>query len=283
MTPAGVGFGVGAALSWGVSDFGGGFASRRAAPLATVVVSQAVGVAVAIVVLVFLGERYPGSEPTGWAIVGGVAAFVSLVSFYGSLASGAMGLAAAVTGVLGAGLPVVVGALTGDHLRPTDAAGIALALVAVVLVARPANDIGIGRQSLMLALLAGVAAGFFFIAMGRSTSAGGETWWPVATSRATVLVLAVVATVVLRRTTTTVRSVTPLMAFIGLADMLGSAFFLSSEAQGALSVAAVVSSQYPAVTTVLARVILNERLARAHIAGIVLALIAIALIALPSP
>ena len=63
--------------------------------------------------------------------------------------------------------------------------------------------------------------------------------------------------------------------------MLGSAFFVSSDAHGALSVAAVVSSQYPAITAVLARVILNERLARPHIAGIVLALIAIALIALP--
>ena len=281
MTPAGVGFGVGAAVSWGVSDFGGGLASRRAAPLATVVVSQAVGVSVAIAVLVLVGERFPGSAPIGWAIVGGTAAFISLVTFYRSLATGAMGLAAAVAGVLGAGLPVVAGALTGDRLEPTDMAGIALALVAVVLVSRPANDVGIGRESLALALVAGIAAGFFFIAMGRSTSAGGETWWPVATSRATVLVLALAATVMLRKTGTTVRSIGPLVAFVGLADMLGSAFFVSSDAHGALSVAAVVSSQYPAVTAILARVVLKEHLARTHVAGIVLALVAIALIALP--
>ena len=175
----------------------------------------------------------------------------------------------------------MAGALTGDQLRPTDVAGIAFAFVAVVLVARPANDIGIGRASLGMALLAGVAAGIFFIAMGRSTAAGGETWWSVATSRATVLILAVATTVVLRRTGTTIRSIRPLMALVGVADMLGSALFISSNAEGTLSVAAVVSSQYPAVTTVLARLILNERLAPAHVAGIVLALIAIALIALP--
>lgn len=210
-----------------------------------------------------------------------MAAFISLVSFYRSLAFGAMGLAAAVSGVIGAGLPVVVGAITGDQLRPTDGLGIALALVAVVLVARPANDIGIGRESLPFAILAGLGAGVFFIAMGRSQSAGAETWWPVATSRATVLVLAVVTTFALRRMSATVRSASPLMAVIGLTDMAGNAFFVASSGLGALSVSAVVSSQYPAVTAVLARVLLKERLAPSHVAGIVLALTAIALIALP--
>jgi drug/metabolite transporter (DMT)-like permease len=281
VTPLGVGFGVGAALSWGVSDFGGGLASRRVAPLAAVVSSQAVSVSVAIAVLALVGERYPGSESVTWAIVAGVAAFISLVSFYRSLASGAMGLAAAVSGVMGAGLPVVAGAISGEHLQPADVAGIAFALVAVVLVAWPANDVGIGRESLALAVLAGVAGGCFFIAMGRSTLAGGETGWPVAASRMTVFVLAVAATVLLRKSRATVRGASPLIVLVGLTDMIGSAFFVSAGTQGALSVAAVVSSQYPALTAVLARVILNERLARPHVAGIALALIAIALIALP--
>ena len=116
MTPTGVGFGVGAALTWGVSDFSAGVASRRATPLGTVAVSQTVGVTVAFVALTLLGERYPGGEPIGWSIVAGVAAFVSLVSFYRSLTYGAMGLAAALTGVIGAGFPVVIGSITGDRL-----------------------------------------------------------------------------------------------------------------------------------------------------------------------
>ncbi len=281
MTPTGVGFGVGAALSWGVSDFSAGVASRRATPLGTVAVSQTVGVTVAFVALTLLGERYPGGEPIGWSILAGVAAFVSLVSFYRSLTYGAMGLAAALTGVIGAGFPVVIGAITGDRLRPTDALGIAVALVAVVLVARPARDIGIGRDSLPFALLAGLGAGVFFIAMGRSTSAGGETWWPVAISRAIVLGLAVISTVGLRRTETTVRSAAPLMVLIGIADILGTAFFVASTGLGALGVSAVVASQYPAVTAILARVIGKEQLAPTHIAGIALALVAIALIAWP--
>jgi drug/metabolite transporter (DMT)-like permease len=246
-----------------------------------VVVSQSVGVAAAVAILALTGERYPGVVPIGWAFVSGVSAFISLVAFYRSLAFGAMGLAAALTGVIGAGFPVVVGAITGDQLRPTDALGIALALVAVVLVARPAADIGIGRESLPYAIVAGLGAGVYFLTLGRSTSAGAETWWPVVASRATVLVLAFASSVVLRRMRATARSANPLMAVIGLTDMAGNAFFIASSGLGTLSVAAVVSSQYPAVTAILARVLLKERLARPHVAGIVLALVAIALIALP--
>jgi uncharacterized membrane protein len=137
MTPAGVGYGVGAALSWGVSDFSGGLASRRAAPLATVVVSQSVALVAALAVLLVTGERYPGSGPIAWAVVAGVAVFASFSCFYRVLAAGAMSLVAAVTGVVGAGLPVLVGAITGDRLRPTDAAGIGLAHVAIALIALP--------------------------------------------------------------------------------------------------------------------------------------------------
>lgn len=281
MNATGVGFGVGAALSWGASDFGGGLASRRTAPLAAVVVSQAVGIAVAIATLGILGERYPGADSIGWAIAAGAAAFISLVCFYRGLASGAMGLVAAVSGVVGAGLPVVAGVLTGDRLKATDLAGITLALVAVVLVTRTASDAGIGRHGLAMALLAGVGAGVFFIAMGRSTASGGETWWPIVASRSTLLGLAVATTVALGRVGTTARSVSPLMVGVGLADLAGVALFVLSEAQGALSIAAVLSCQYPAITTVLARLVLNERLAPAHIVGIVVALVGIALIALP--
>ena len=276
-----MGYGLGAAVSWGASDFSGGLASRRVAPLAAVVVSQVVGVSVSVAILAVSAERYPGSESILWAFVAGGAAFVSLVTFYASLASGAMGLAAAVAGVVGAGLPVVAGALTGDRLKPTELIGIALALIAVVLVSRPAGDLGIGRRALVLALLAGVAAGVFFMAMGRSAAVGGSTWWSLVASRAIVCTMAVVATVALRRTRATVRGASPLMVFVGLVDLAGLVFFLSSAARGTLSIAAVVSSQYPAVTTVLARVVLNERLARPHIVGIVVGLIGIALIALP--
>lgn len=281
MNLTGVGFGIAAAVCWGVSDLGGGIASRRWTPLATLVISQAVAVALVLAILALVGERFPGPSPMVWATTSGIAGFISLTCFYRALSIGAMGLVAAVSGVIGAGIPVVVGFLTGDRLDPTDVIGIALALVAVALVTRPADDVGIGREGLGLALVAGTMAGIFFIAMGRSATDGGETWWPLLASRGTIFVLAAVATTVLRRWRSTAASASPLMAGIGIADLGGTAFFVLSNAQGALSVAAVLSSQYPAVTTVLARIVIGERLARTHVVGVIVALVAIGLIAWP--
>jgi drug/metabolite transporter (DMT)-like permease len=246
-----------------------------------VVVSQAVGLALAIAILVFVGERNPGAASVAWAIAGGAAGFTGLLFFYRGLAGGAMGLVAPVAALIGAGLPVVAGSLTGDHLRPTEVVGITLALVAVALVSRPAQDRGIGRAGLALALAAGVGFGLFFIAMGRSTAAGGQTWWPIVASRGTSLALGAAMTIALRLGRATLRAASPLMALTGLADLSGNAFFLLANSQGALGIAAVVSSQYPAVTAILARVVLHERLARIHILGIALALLGIALIAAP--
>ena len=109
MNLAGVALALGAALCWGVSDLGGGIASRRSTPLATLVVSQSAAIVLALAVVAISNERYPGLGPLSWAIVSGVAGFIALTCFYRALATGAMGLAAAVTGVIGAGIPVVAG------------------------------------------------------------------------------------------------------------------------------------------------------------------------------
>ena len=281
MNLAGVALALGAALCWGISDLGGGIASRRSTPLATLVVSQSAAIVLALAVVAISNERYPGLGPLSWAIVSGVAGFIALTCFYRALATGAMGLAAAVTGVIGAGIPVVAGIVGGDRLEPLDLIGIALALLAVILVTRPAQDAGMGRSGLALSITAGTAAGLFFLTIGHSVAEGGGTWWSLAASRGTLLLLAVVATIVTRRTRSTIASASPLMAGIGLADLSGTALFVLSSSHGALSVAAVVSSQYPAVTAVLARVVIGERLARTHAVGVGVALVAIALIAWP--
>ncbi len=84
-------------------------------------------------------------------------------------------------------------------------------------------------------------------------------------------------TLALRQAGPTLHSLSPLMAFVGLADMLGTVCFLLAASQGSLSLAAVTSSQYPVVTTILAHAFLGQRLERAHVAGIGLALVGIAL------
>ncbi|MGZ6266681.1 MAG: DMT family transporter [Candidatus Limnocylindrales bacterium] len=277
MIPAGVGFGVGAAISWGSGDYGGGLASRRATPLATVVLSQAIGLPIAAAMTVIVGERIPGTGSLAWAMVGGASGFVTLVCLYRGLATRAMGPVSAIATIVGVGLPVMAGTLTGDRLRPQDIAGIALALLAIVLVTRPTGSLRIDRNGLGLALVAGMGSGGFFIAMGQSADAAGETWWPLVASRLASIGLAVLMTLALRQAGPTFHSLSPLMAFVGLADMLGTVCFLLAASQGSLSLAAVTSSQYPVVTTILAHAFLGQRLERAHVAGIGLALVGIAM------
>lgn len=281
MTPIGVGFGLATAASWGSADFLGGSVSRRTTPLATVVPSQAVALLIAIVVLVVVREPAPPILALVWAGLAGCGAFVALSCLYRAITTGAMGLVASIAAVVGAGLPVVAGALFGDRLTLADTIGIGLALVAIVLVTRPAEQSILSRAGIALSVLSGIGAGCFFIGMGQSVDAGGATWWPLAFSHITCLGLAVLFLAGSGGLARVPRSLVPTLALIGLTDVLGAAFFLLAISQGSVSIAAVIGSQHPAATAVLARIVTKEQLGRSQVAGILVALVAIALIALP--
>jgi drug/metabolite transporter (DMT)-like permease len=276
----GVAFGIGAALTWGSADFGAGLASRKLPALATMVLSQAIGLAIAVVIVVVFAEAMPGPEPLAWSVVGGTSGMVCLLALYRALATRPMGLISAIATVVGVALPVIVGTLSGDLLRTQDVAGIALALVAIALVTRPSGDMRVDRVGLGLAVLSGVGAAGFFISMGRCTDAGGGTWWPIVVARSTSLILALLLTLGRRQVRQTAAGLSPLLVVVGVLDMAGNAFFLLANSQGALSLAVVVSSQYPAVTTILAGAILAQRPGRVQVAGIITALLGIGLISL---
>jgi drug/metabolite transporter (DMT)-like permease len=278
---AGVGFGLGAAASWGGSDFGAGIVSRRTAPLATVVLTQAIGLAGAVLLLVVAREAAPPSVALLWAAAAGAAGFVAIAALYRGLTTGPMGPIASIAAVVGGGSPTLVGALSGDQLRPVDLLGIAFALVALVLVTRPSQHASLSREGLLLALVSGVGAGVYFIALDRGGQAGGGTWWLTVVSRTLSFGLAALLALRSGALRGAGRGLSPVLILIGLGDLGGSVFFLLASGQGSLGIAAVVASQHPAVVTILARLILKERLARIQVAGIVAALVAIALIASP--
>jgi drug/metabolite transporter (DMT)-like permease len=189
---------------------------------------------------------------------------------------GVMSIVAPIAGI-SAVVPVTFGIVTGERPSSWQLLGIAAALGGVFLASRepgrggPKIAAGVG-----LALLAAVGFGGYFPAMHAAGDA--DFWWAALIFRMTSTSV-ILATVAIRRPALGIERVQiPLLALIGIGDMLGNLLFAAASTSGLVSVTSVLASLYPIVTVILARLVLNERVARAQEAGIVLTLAGVALI-----
>jgi drug/metabolite transporter (DMT)-like permease len=130
----------------------------------------------------------------------------------------------------------------------------------------------------VLGLVAGACFALLFIGLDRAGSRSGL--WPVAAAAAGELVVALAAAVAVRGFRLAAARSRLLAALTGAAGAAGTILFFFATHQGFLAVTAVLTSLYPAVTIVLARVMLGERLTALRLAGLVLAGACVALIAL---
>jgi drug/metabolite transporter (DMT)-like permease len=210
-------------------------------------------------------------------VLAGLSGPTALVFFYRGLAVGRMGVVAPIAGVLGAGIPVVVGGVLEGLPNGPQLAGIALALVSVLLVTRAADDGRSSRQAVGLALAAGVGFGLFFVFLGRVTP--GSVFIPLVVVRIVATILVATFVVATRGTWRLARPSYVPVAIAGILDMGGNLWYLLAAQEGRLDVAAVLSSLYPVVTILLAAAILRERIGPILAVGILAALAAIALIA----
>ncbi len=267
--------GLVAAVGFGASDFGGGLLSRRAPVLGVVLVSQSVAGAMALFLTVLAGEAVPGSEDLLWCLIAGLFGGIGTTALYRGLAVGTMGLIAPLTAVLASTIPVIAGIVLQGSPPLLVSIGIGVALVAVVLVSWETGD-GSSRAGLGPALIAGSAFGVFEVAIAQVSSE--SVLGPVTAICLTQAFLVAVVIAATRSPWRPSRSQLPPLAAIGGILILGDVAFLLAVQTGALAVASVLSSLYPVVTIVLAAVILRERIDRLHATGIVVAMIAIALI-----
>jgi len=270
------------AVVYGAADFCGGLASRRANSFAVVAVSQAAGLVVLLALVPWLGGVWTAGD-LAWGAAAGVAGSAGLVLFYRALADGVMSVIAPTTAVTAAAVPVLVGLGLGERMNVWAAVGIALALVAVVLVAaedglsslRAAN-----ASSLTPALFAGAAFGLFFVLLDRTDADAGLT--PLVGARLMSVALVVLLGLATRRSLSVPLPGLPLVVVAGVADMGANALFLLATQQGSqLAIVGVLASLYPASTVLLAQLVLRERLAGTQVAGLAAAVGSVVLIALP--
>lgn len=267
---------LGSAALYGAADFLGGFASRRAATIAIVVVSQAAGLLLLLVLLPFLPAA-PVHRDLWWGGAAGLAGGVGVALLYRALAVGRMAVAAPTTAVCAVIVPVLADVLAGQRLGLQTSAGIALALVAIVLVSRTGSSASGGVSSgLALALASGVAIGFFFLALARTRAEAGM--WPLVAARCVSVTLFAVIGLAARVRFRMPGPVARIALAAGAVDMAANALYLLASRHGVLSVVVTLSSLYPASTVVLARVVVGERLNAWQAVGIMSALAAVVLI-----
>lgn len=276
--------GLGAGIVYGVADFVGGVATRRAPLLPVLLLSQVCGTVLLVVAFPFIAEGDATTEAIVWGAASGVAGAGGVAFLYRGLARGRMSVVAPITSVNAAALPVVFGLATGERPGAPAMAGAALALVAVALVssdgrAREGGRLAVVRDPGVIdAIIAGTCFGLFFIFLSYAPS--DSSLWPLAGARAASVSLFIVATLVTRTRPAAPAGSMRLIAAAGLLDVAANLLYLLATREGLLSLVAVLTSLYPASTMVLARFVLHERLVRMQLVGLGLAAAGVVLIAL---
>ena len=273
-----VALGLGSSLCWGLADFFGGLQSRKRAMLAVLLVSQGVALLLLLPLALALADEGPSAAAVGWAALGGAAGVVALGAFYRGLAIGTMSVVAPISAT-GAAVPVLVGLVEGERPGLLQVAGMAAALAGVILASRecePAEELGdahrqAGRAAVGLALVAALGFGTFFVGIDRA-SATADVPWVIVISRSCSLVLVLVAALLARPGLPRDPVSFGALAIIGVLDLGANGLFAIATTKGLLSVVAVLGSLYPAVTVVLARVVLAERVSRVQEVGVALTL-----------
>jgi drug/metabolite transporter (DMT)-like permease len=274
---AAAGLGLLSAATWGGSDFIGGIGARRSPALLVVASGHIFSTLVLLAICLGIHLPLPGWHYLLYAALGGFEASIALAIFYRALAMGAMGLTAALTGLLTALIPVLFSLIHDGLPTPITAAGLAMGLVAIWLITRtPAAK---GGNTPPAALLLGTLAGIGFgtqLTLFKFASPGGVLW-NLASARAAgsiSLILVLVAMPPKRKWGGF--WLTGIVA--GALDTTGVLFYLRATQIGRLDVAALVCSLYPAGTILLAALVLREWPSRRQLAGIALALAAVVLL-----
>jgi len=263
------------AACWGAGDFSGGLATKRANVYSVVIASQLVGVVLLFGLAIAFSELTPTLLQIIWGGAAGIAGAIGLIALYRALASGRMGVAAPVSGVITAIVPVIGGTFIEGLPKTIQLIGFIVAMIGVWFVSR-ADDSKIIWGDLNLPIVAGIGFGFFLIFINRASGSG--ILLPLVAARAASLGVTVIATFIMRQPLLPKIDHLPLIAIVGVMDAGGNAFYALAAQMGRLDVAAVLSSLYPASTILLAWIILKERLTRAQWAGVAATLMAIVLI-----
>ncbi|MGV8966393.1 MAG: EamA family transporter [Cellulomonas sp.] len=269
-----------AAVGYGTSDFVGGAGARRAPTMSIVFTGQITG-AVAMLMVGLTSPGTPTLSDAGWALLAGLGSAAGSIFLLLGLSRGRMAVVAPTSAVGAAVLPVVAGLAAGDRPAPLVWSGLVLALPGIWLVSRQVpystEPTVVDRGAFVDGLLGGLGFGVLFVALGQIPESAGTL--PLALNQLSSALIALVVATVLRQQWQPSSRAAGWGISSGLLGISGTLAFVQASHRGDLAVVAVLASLYPAVTVLLARVLLNERLGAQQRLGLVFCSAAVGLIA----
>jgi len=306
---------LGAAAGYGGSDFAAGLAARQASVVRVTVLAEVTSAALLLCVVPFISSQTPSLTSVLWGIVAGASGVTGAMALYLGFRHAAFSVASSVSAVATAAFSVLAGLALGEQPGALSLAGIALALPAIVAVSTPARQPttavatparrgqgpvtkerglepaggsrGVAPPGLQstgrhaagvgLGLAAGAGFGMFFIGLNEAGSV--SDLWPIVISQIAAMVTVACVALATRDLRLPPTGARQLSVLTGVMGATGTTMFFLSTHHGLLAVTAVITSLYPALTILLARVVSGERLTALRIIGLSLAAASVALIA----
>jgi drug/metabolite transporter (DMT)-like permease len=269
---------LGSSVAYGLTDFLGGIAARRAHIFLLGTITQPLGLLVLLVLAPLVGGVVT-QDVWLWGAVSGLGGAFAYVMLFRALALGPMSVASPISALIAVALPVVAGVAFGERLPWLGWVGIAVGMLAVLMVSQVHEDAPhpVTMEVLLLSFGAGVFISVFLVALERAPSDSGL--WPLVVVRIVTSVLLVAAALGTRVVSRPTRDVVVLATVSTLLDVAATAMFMLATREGLLTVVAVITALYPAATVLMARVVLKEHLQLVQRLGLLLAAISVGTLA----
>ena len=265
-------------VAYGLTDFFGGLAARRAHIFLLGSITQPLGLVLLLLMVPFVGGTLTG-DVWFWGVVAGLGGSVAYVTLFRALAIGPMSVASPISAIIAVVLPVLAGVVFGERLPLAGWVGIAVGIVAVLMVSQVHEDaphpVSIGV--VVLSVVAGVGISVFLVALERAPDDSGV--WPIIIVRIITSALLLIAVVAAGQLTRPSRDVVLLGSVSTILDVLATIAFMMATREGLLTVVAVITALYPAATVIMARIVLKEHLQGTQKLGLGLAAVSVGVLA----
>ena len=268
-------FGLFSAVSFGCGDFTGGYVTKKTNVLLVLFYSQIIGLIFLLISIFILGEELI-FDSMFFSSISGIFGGLGLLAFYRGLSLGNMGMVAPITAVVTPIIPLFYSFLKLEYTI-NQIVGIFLALLSIWLVSSAKLEKKISYDDVSLAIIAGIGFGLFLLFIDLASS-NSSILQPILFARFSSITMIALVVLYSKKFEVIQPKILGLTAIAGILDTVGNLFFIYSSKTGRLDFASILLSLGPVVTVLLAWKLLHEDLTKIQVIGIVLSVLAVALL-----